>query len=345
VRTSRHEATAAQRTDASGRFRFTDVPVNVPLQLHVRNDPGDPEYFLFDRERMLNPGEVRENERVKPRPANRSAPTAVRPPAPLARSVGSLCRDAGPAGMRVLLILLGDDSVNTAAAADQVLDYERDSAVLNYLTARVGRDRLDADVATLTSNDWPRPGAGEVVLVALDGNRKTLATRRIAINDVASAASAGADFVRQHKPPARDALRAIADARSEARRSGRRVWVVIGGPRCGPCFRMGHWIEQNHATLEKDYVIVKVMEGVDAHASDVAAGLPIKPGEGIPWHAITEPDGTILTTSVGPLGNIGFPTSSSVDESRHLRRMIERTAGRLTPSEVDGLVNPLGTGR
>ena len=111
---------------------------------------------------------------------------------------------------------------------------------------------------------------------------------------------------------------------------------MIGGPRCGPCFRLGRWIDEHHATLDKDFVIAKVMGGLDEHADEVVKELPIHDGDGIPWYAITEPDGTILTTSRGPLGNMGFPTS--IEDLRHLRRMLQTTARKLTAAEIDGLI-------
>ena len=80
------------------------------------------------------------------------------------------------------------------------------------------------------------------------------------------------------------------------------MWVIHGGPRCGPCFRLARWIEDHHATLDKDYVVVKLMGGVDEHVTEAIAGLPIKDGDGIPWFAITEPDGTVLAISRGPHG-------------------------------------------
>jgi hypothetical protein len=81
------------------------------------------------------------------------------------------------------------------------------------------------------------------------------------------------------------------------------------------------------------------MAGLDDHASEAVRSLPIADGDGIPWHAITEPDGTILATSHGPLGNIGFP--SSVEDLRHLRRMLALTTRHLSAAEVDGLIGSL----
>jgi hypothetical protein len=60
---------------------------------------------------------------------------------------------------------------------------------------------------------------------------------------------------------------------------------------------------------------------------------------GTPWFAIAEPDGKVLATSDGPLGNIGLP--SSFEEKRHLKRMLDRTAKRLTPAERQRLIDSL----
>ncbi len=209
-----------------------------------------------------------------------------------------------------LVALLGDDSGDAARTIDQLFDYddERTRAVLSYLTLRVDPAQLKSEAAILTEYGWPRPAPGEIVLVALDGDQKIIAAQRIATNQVATAVGIGVDFLKQHRPPAHNALTLLAEARSDAKRSGRRVWVIQGGPRCGPCFRLARWIEDHHATLDKDYVVVKLMDGIDEHVTEAIAGLPIKDGDGIPWFAITEPDGTVLAISRGPLGNIGFPS-------------------------------------
>jgi hypothetical protein len=177
------------------------------------------------------------------------------------------------------------------------------------------------------------------VLATLNGDQETIATKRIATDQPAAASTAAAGFLKEHKPAPHDALATLAAARDEARKTGRRVWLVYGGPRCAPCFRLGRWMEEHHETLNRDYVIAKVMGGLDAHAAEVIKELPLVEGDGIPWHAITEPDGTVLVTSRGPLGNIGFP--SSLEGLGHLRQMLDRTARRLTAAEVDGLIKSL----
>lgn len=78
------------------------------------------------------------------------------------------------------------------------------------------------------------------------------------------------------------------------------------------------------------------MAGLDEHADEVIGEFRRASG-GIPWHAIAEPDGTLLITSEGPLGNIGFPSGRIVESLRHWRIMLETTAQRLTGREIDTL--------
>jgi hypothetical protein len=200
---------------------------------------------------------------------------------------------------------------------------------------RVTAAQLKTEAATLAGYGWPIPGPGEIVLVALNGDRVTIAARHIAADMLDDAVGVGMAFLKQNMPPARDARALLTAASEEAQKSGRRVWIVVAGPRCGPCFLLARWMDEHHTVLEKDYVIVKVMDGVDEHVAGVIEKLP--PHErSIPWHVIAEPDGTVLATSEGPLGNIGFP--GSVEGIRHFRRMLDLTVRRLKSDEVDGLV-------
>ena len=87
--------------------------------------------------------------------------------------------------MRTLVALLGDDSGDAARTIDQLFDYddERMRAVLSYLTLRVDPAQLKSEAATITEYGWPKPAPGEIVLVALDGDQKTIAAQRIATNE------------------------------------------------------------------------------------------------------------------------------------------------------------------
>ena len=335
---------AVQQTDRAGRFRFTGVPSKVALRFNIRRQPDQPECYIANDDPIFKPGEIRENDQLKVRPYNSESGTS-RVVAPLATTVEKTCRDARAGGMRAVVALLGDDSGDTSRTIDQLFDYEneRTRAVLSYLTMRVDAARQKSDAAVLAEYGWPRPGPGEIVLVALDGDQKMIANQRITTNQVATAVGIGADFLKLHRPPSRDALTLLAEARNDAKRSGRRVWLIYGGPRCSPCFRLARWIEDHHATLDKDYVVVKLMGGVDEHVTEAIDGLPIQDGDGIPWFAFTEPDGAVLAISRGALGNIGFP--ASVEGIGHFRRMLDGTVQRMTSDEVDRLINSLSSSR
>jgi Thioredoxin-like len=325
-------------TDSAGRFRFAAVPATVPLVLTIGRGEKDPEYF-FERDRLFQPGEVRENDVVRPS-RRQSADRVARPSRPpLAAQVATACRNVRPSGMRALVVLLGDDSGNVTSLADALLDEDRASAILSYLSVRVEATELKTEAATIKRFGWPIPSPGRVVLVALGGNEEMIAAKPIEAHPRLTALATVDAFLKQHMPTVRDALATLTAAREEARKTGRRVWIVHGGPRCGPCFRLARWIEEHHATLEKDFVMVKVMGGLDEHAAEVIRQLPEAQGDGIPWFAITEPDGTILTTSHGALGNIGFP--GSVEGIRHFRQMLDRTARKLSAAELDELIKSL----
>jgi hypothetical protein len=305
------------------------------------NETDVPEYVLFDGDRMFLPGEVRENDQVRPRRMNAHA-AAERPSISLADRLENTCRNVRVSGMHVLVVLNGDDSGNVVSVTGRLLDYDQHIDVLKYLTLTVEPAQLKSEAALLRQHVWPMPAPGEIVLVALDGNQQTLATKRIATDHMADAVAMGEDSLKQHKPPTRDALAMLTQARNEARKTGRRVWLVSGGPRCGPCFRLGRWMEDQHKTLEREYIIVKVLGGVDTHDTDVLDGIPRKE-QSIPWHVITEHDGSVLVTSDGPLGNIGFP--DSVVGIRHFRHMLDRTVQRLTSEEVNQLSKSLSPRR
>ena len=203
---------------------------------------------------------------------------------------------------------------------------------------RVSAEQVKSEVRALTDLGWQLPAAKEVVLVVLDGEQKPIASERLAADSGDVALDRGRNFLKEHKLPTRDAVALVKAAREDAQATGRRVWLVEGGPRCGPCFRLAGWMDDHHATLEKDYVLVKVMAGLDDNVDTVLAELPRKKS-GIPWHAITEPDGTVLVTSEGPLGNIGMP--GSIEGVRHLRQMLDRTCRKLSADELDRMTKPL----
>jgi hypothetical protein len=198
--------------------------------------------------------------------------------------------------------------------------------------------QLEIEAATLDAHGWSKPAEGEIALIALTGNRETIAVETVSAVDVNAGVAVATAFLARHMPHFGDARAKLVEARQEAKASNRRVWIISSGPRCGPCFRLARWMDEHHALLDKDYVIVKVMGGLEEHAVEIGDAIG-GAEQGIPWSVIAEPDGTILTTSEGPLGNIGMP--SSVEGIRHFRNMLDSTAKTLTADEIDELIGSL----
>jgi hypothetical protein len=339
--TSYEKVVDPQRTDDAGRFRFMGVAVNVPLRLWIENEEGLPRYFLFDTNRVFEPGEVREGGPVRPERMGddgRSLRLAKpAPPRPLAERLPETCENVRVAGMHALVILQGDKSADVTNLADRITGYESDAA-LAYLPVVVTADQLEAEAVLLAERQWHRPKAGEMTLIALDGHQKRLAMETIGGGDALARQAQAEKFLASNKPAFDDAREELKKAREAALRDGKRVWVVVGGPRCGPCFRLGRWMDRQHDVLKKDYEIVKVMENLQEHADDVSSEIG-GADRGIPWFVITEPDGTILMTSQGPTGNMGMP--SSTEDLRHFRKMLQQTARQISAKEIDGLIESL----
>ena len=175
-------------------------------------------------------------------------------------------------------------------------------------------------------------------MIILSGDNQTIATKRIGSEDVDAGVTIGSKLLTEHMPVSGNAVAVLTEANEMARNSGRRVWIIKGGPRCGPCFRLARWMADHKQTLEKDYVLVKLMNGIDEHIEEVINQLTETP-HGIPWYAITEPDGTVLITSDSPTGNIGMP--GSLDARRHFRKMLTETAVRLSAKDIDRLIGSL----
>jgi hypothetical protein len=258
---------------------------------------------------------------------------------PLAKAVPLVCRDAKLNAMRALVVLEGDKTKSTVDLASRLLDTDDTPDARAYRPLSVSVARQAKEVATIAAWKWPHAEAGEVVLLVLDDAAQIVANQRLKSEQSDAAYAEGQRFLSMHRPAPRDAQELLTAARDEARAGGRRLWVVDCGPRCGSCFRLTRWMDDQRAVLEKDYVLVKVMGSVDKNYKVVRPLLPGSQSQGIPYHAIVEPDGTVLVTSKGPNGNIGMP--SGAEGILHLKHMLEQTAQRITGDDIATLAKSL----
>lgn len=326
----------AQPTDQAGRFEFARVPCDVPVTISLDEAIGGSDERLPRERCLFLPGEVREGVRLVAR-SNSPAPSAPIAVRPLPERVAGSCQYTGTSHMYTLAVCKGDRSKEVERFVDAIVDDEFEP-IIPYLPLIVEAGQLRAEKVHAANLGWPLPAAGQVALVAIDRSEQVVAS--VVIDTGTSHAQAAArEFLTQSGPPVLDAQALLVDARSAAQASGRRVWLVLGGPRCGPCFRLAAWMDDHRELLAKDYVIVKVIGGLDNHVVEALGNLPYR-RHGIPWHCVTEPDGTLLITSEGPLGNIGMP--ATIEEMRHLRQMLEETSQSLSADEISALVESIG---
>jgi hypothetical protein len=330
-------------TDADGRFRLSNVPTNVPLRIRNVTTTDPPGFFGASEQILLLPGEDRSDVEVTMRHYDHTSSTddeaPPAPPRPLAERLERLLPALRSTGMHALVVLEGGSSEQVKSLGNQLIDYGENRDVLKYRTMTLSTAEVERDAEALTARSWPPPTEGQVVLVALDGAGDVLGAETLAANDATLAKASlqlGNDFIAGHAPPTHDAQQLFADAKALAAATDRRILLVLGGPRCGPCFSLAVWMDRQRELLEKDYVIVKV--GIcDEGADEVMK--PYKPDGGVPWFVILNSQGNPLVTSNGPLGNTGFP--GEVESRRHFRFMLDQTAQRLTDDERSSLIQSL----
>ena len=95
--------------------------------------------------------------------------------------------------------------------------------------------------------------------------------------------------------PARDAAADVQAAVAEARRTGKRILLDVGGEWCGWCHRMDRFIEETpavEAALHDNYVVVKVNYSPENKNEVLLSQYPAIPG--YPHLFVLDQDGTLL---------------------------------------------------
>lgn len=142
-----------------------------------------------------------------------------------------------------------------------------------------------------------------------------------------------------HTVPTFDAQELLATALKQAKQENKRIIIQETATWCGPCRLLSRFLVKERNLWERDYIWIKIdhrWTGSDEMMKTMRAGAQ----GGIPWWAILDKDGKVLVTSNDEEGtNIGFPGEQS--GRVHFRTMLEKTAIRLTPMEINTLVESL----
>lgn len=124
--------------------------------------------------------------------------------------------------------------------------------------------------------------------------------------------------------PTANPTMALAAAKLEADKSGRRVLVIAGGDWCGWCHVLDKYISENRdvqSALDRAFVIVKVYYGDENHNDAFFANLP--PAKGYPYFWVIGKDGVARPYGMGTMDD----GAGGYDKSRFLQFIRDASKG------------------
>ncbi len=321
-------------SDDRGRFAFQQAPTGVILWPSIVLSR-DREFRTTTESFLLKPEERRVGERNQvvtkddPPPEN----PVIKSDQPAVNRLTELIRDARVLNLKVLVGAVGDMSEPVEETRRHLTDVEEVTVSRRYLSLWVSASESRARTELFSRLKLRPPKAGEMLLVVLDGDGRLVDFLYIAVGGSLSAFRLGDSFLRKHAPPLRDAKRLLTAARSQARATGRRVWVLNVNPLRPASLRLARWWEDHRTLLERDYVFVKLVQGCDAKIA-AAMGREEANGSTESWFTITDADAEILADESGD-----FPRSA--DEKRRFRGLLTKTVRKLTAADVEHLMRSL----
>lgn len=152
------------------------------------------------------------------------------------------------------------------------------------------------------------------------------------------------DFLGQHQAKPIDANAILQKAMAQGTTDKKILFLHFGAPWCGWCHRMEDWMAEPPvaAILGKAFVDLKVDTDRMLGGQELLKKYCEKQG-GIPWFALVSPeDGTVITKSDGPKGNIGFPATD--EEIAYFVTMLEATK-QLSSEDITSLSESLVANR
>ncbi|WP_197993119.1 hypothetical protein [Gimesia aquarii] len=146
-------------------------------------------------------------------------------------------------------------------------------------------------------------------------------------------------FLNEHTIQPLDAQELLATAIQKAKKENKRIIIQETATWCGPCRLLSRFLEKERNQWERDYIWIK-MDHRWTGAREIMLKMRDGADGGIPWWAILDNSSKVLVTSNDKDGtNIGFP--SDQNGRTHFRTMLEKTAIRLTPTDITTLVDAL----
>jgi RNA polymerase sigma factor (sigma-70 family) len=340
------------KTDRGGRFELTGLVAgqkyHVDVTLESKKGSRSVKTFVPSAGEAVDLGDVRLAPAYRP-PTNAELRIAAfsEKGTPTAR-FDTVRKDVRLARQHGLVIFAnpGDLLTQQLFALIRDRDAMRDT-LENYRTLWIATDadRLTAaqPLAKLLRVDL-RPEATPVLVVADErGEPVAVLEGATLLRDGRVHGPSVRDFLEARAPARLDAEKLLTDALALARKENKRVLVQETATWCGPCWRLSRFLDRHRDVWEKDYVWIK-LDHRWTNAAELGKRLRKDAQGGIPWVAILDSDGKVLTTSNDKEGqNIGFPTDDPA--VAHFAAMLRGTAQRLTEAEFTRLVDALQAAR
>ncbi|MDB5384806.1 MAG: hypothetical protein JWM11_452 [Planctomycetaceae bacterium] len=147
------------------------------------------------------------------------------------------------------------------------------------------------------------------------------------------------EWVQKHAPPELDTVQLWKAALLRAHNEKKQVFLTQTGPNSYPSRLLTRFTDLHRELLERDYVLLNI-DTVRSTSGETLIEKFRKPGSPLPWMAIINAEGTKLTDSDRPSGNISFPAEP--DEIDYfIDEMLKPTTQRLTLMDLDEIRNSL----
>lgn len=345
-------------TDETGHFELKNLVVGLEYGLSLVNRPekGKPGRLTWRNVMEFTPENSQQvdlGQMEAPRPSKPYVPLTIDERIAAAFAVKgtplerfSKAQQIARLTVQYPTILFGDpksDAVRELMAfryQDSDVRKELPSFLIMAIDSSGDKRKAAQALAEQLNLDW-NPKADALDLFILDTTGKQRAHA-----DLAALSKSGSvnkqpliKFLKANQIPPKDARELLDTALKQAKEQNKRVIVQETATWCGPCRLLSQFLDREREQWQRDYIWIK-MDHRWTGADEIMKTMRCGAQGGIPWWAILDADGKVMVTSNDEEGdNIGFPSSSNGRE--HFRGMLEQTAIRLTPMDVNELVEAL----